>query len=82
MKQRDACEEQLAILADKRSELEKIKAEEDEMKELPALAFIGIIKDDEKLTRDVIDALIDHIIVYEDDRYEIVWKARDEISQK
>ena len=69
------------MLSDKRSELERIKAESDQLKASPVYKYMDVIKDCERLSREVVDAFIDHIVVYAPDRYEIIWKTRDEITQ-
>ena len=76
LKDQNLCEEQIALILVRLSELEKMKAEDYRAKEPSAFEVFNSVKKGEKLTRDVVDAFIEHVIIYRDNHYEIIWKTR------
>ena len=79
LKDQSLCEEQIALILVSLSDLERMKAEDYHIKEPSVFEVFNSVKNDEKLTRDVVEAFIEHVVIYNNGNYEIIWKTRDEM---
>ena len=81
MNQRGVCELQIATVSDKLNEAEQAMKSAEQSAENPMLALLSSIKtEDGQLNKQVFDALIEKILVYDNSRIEIVWKFNNRIE--